>query len=310
MGVQISSVHFPKDGSSCEWFIMKADFDGFREVKHFNNIQFISLHCLKNLDFYCVWNVEFCVNQAARREVLIFCFNWKKSAAEAHRMLVEVYDGTAPTDKSCREWFRRFKDGDFSWRQASLWIAKKIRRQRIRGITRRRSESNAKGACRIIGGNSTSRFYMIESHGNDSKTRKLDALWTENRETLKGDFSLVDSKTTEKRFFCIGLWLKMRSGYSTITPRRKNTTLSLINCCHRPQHQHHGRTFVVHRSCSVSGWTKRIFTISCWNLAIPLRVIGIGYNWFVWVVHWEKRPEYEQRHNSYSSSWQRSASCR
>ena len=34
--------------------------------------------------------------------------------AEAHRMLVEVYGDTAPTDKSCREWFRRFKDGDFS----------------------------------------------------------------------------------------------------------------------------------------------------------------------------------------------------
>jgi len=29
-------------------------------------------------------------------------------------MLVEVYGDTAPTDKSCREWFRCFKDGDFS----------------------------------------------------------------------------------------------------------------------------------------------------------------------------------------------------
>jgi len=47
-------------------------------------------------------------------EILIFCFNCKKSAAEAHRMLVEVYDDTAPTDKSCREWFRRFKDEDFN----------------------------------------------------------------------------------------------------------------------------------------------------------------------------------------------------
>ncbi|EFN87615.1 hypothetical protein EAI_07173, partial [Harpegnathos saltator] len=43
-----------------------------------------------------------------------FCFNWKKSAAEAHRMLVEVYGDAAPTDKSCKEWFRRFKDGDFN----------------------------------------------------------------------------------------------------------------------------------------------------------------------------------------------------
>ena len=47
------------------------------------------------------------------REILIFCFNWKKNAAKVHQMLIEVYD-TAPTDKSCREWFRRFKDRDFS----------------------------------------------------------------------------------------------------------------------------------------------------------------------------------------------------
>jgi len=36
------------------------------------------------------------------REILIFCFNWKKSATESHQMLVEVYGNTAPTDKSCR----------------------------------------------------------------------------------------------------------------------------------------------------------------------------------------------------------------
>ena len=47
-------------------------------------------------------------------EVLVFCFSWKKSAAKAHRMLVEVYGDNDPTDKSCREWFRRFKNGDFS----------------------------------------------------------------------------------------------------------------------------------------------------------------------------------------------------
>lgn len=29
-------------------------------------------------------------------------------------MLVEVYGDNAPTDKSCREWFWCFKDGDFS----------------------------------------------------------------------------------------------------------------------------------------------------------------------------------------------------
>ena len=48
------------------------------------------------------------------REVLVFCFNWKKSSAEAHLMLEEVYGDNAPTDESCREWFRRFKNGDFN----------------------------------------------------------------------------------------------------------------------------------------------------------------------------------------------------
>jgi len=35
LGVQINSVRFPKDSSSCcEWFIVTADFGGFREIKH------------------------------------------------------------------------------------------------------------------------------------------------------------------------------------------------------------------------------------------------------------------------------------
>jgi len=176
------------------------------------------------------------------------------------------------------------------WKQASLWIAKKIRRQRIRGITRRRSKSNARGACRIIEDNSTSHFCTIESHENDSKTRKLGALWTETERRWKAIFHLRTAvQRQQEKIFCIGLWLEMRSGYSTPTPRRKNTTLSPVNRCHRSQHQYHGRTFVVRRSCSVSDGTKRVlFTMSYWNLAIPLRAIGIGYNWFIWAVHCEK----------------------
>uniref|UniRef100_A0A2L2YGI4 Mariner Mos1 transposase n=1 Tax=Parasteatoda tepidariorum TaxID=114398 RepID=A0A2L2YGI4_PARTP len=55
---------------------------------------------------------NFVVNKQHFREVLWFCFNWKKSAAKAHRMFVEVSVDNAPTDKSCREWFRRFKNGE------------------------------------------------------------------------------------------------------------------------------------------------------------------------------------------------------
>ena len=75
------------------------------------------------------------------------------------------------------------------WRQASLWTAKKIRRQRIRGITRRRAESNARGACRIIEGNSTNRFCTIESHGNEPKQEN----WVPYELKPRDDF--------ERRFF-------------------------------------------------------------------------------------------------------------
>jgi len=44
-------------------------------------------------------------------ELLIYFFKLKKSAAEAHRLLVEAYD--ALSERSCREWFQKFKNGEF-----------------------------------------------------------------------------------------------------------------------------------------------------------------------------------------------------
>ncbi|EGI70647.1 Mariner Mos1 transposase [Acromyrmex echinatior] len=56
-------------------------------------------------------------NSCHLREVLIFCFNMKKSAAEAHRMLsniyVKYYGEAAISEKECGKWFQRFKNDDF-----------------------------------------------------------------------------------------------------------------------------------------------------------------------------------------------------
>ena len=46
------------------------------------------------------------------QEVLIFCFNMKKFAAKAHRMLSNTYGEAAISERTCRE-FQRFKNGDF-----------------------------------------------------------------------------------------------------------------------------------------------------------------------------------------------------
>jgi len=47
----------------------------------------------------------------------------KKSAAEAHRMLSNTYGEAAISERTCREWFQRFKNGDFDVedRHSGIW---------------------------------------------------------------------------------------------------------------------------------------------------------------------------------------------
>ncbi|EGI67318.1 Mariner Mos1 transposase [Acromyrmex echinatior] len=46
------------------------------------------------------------------RCVLLHYFDLKKSAAETHRLLAEIYGESVPSETVCRDWFRRFKSGD------------------------------------------------------------------------------------------------------------------------------------------------------------------------------------------------------
>ena len=48
------------------------------------------------------------------RHVLLHYFDLKKTAAETHRLISETYGEQAPSERTCREWFQRFRSGDFS----------------------------------------------------------------------------------------------------------------------------------------------------------------------------------------------------
>ena len=73
-------------------------------------------------------------NSRHLREVLIFCFNMKKSVAEAHRMLSNTYGEAAINgERTCREWFQRFKNGDFDVEDRHRWKREGFRRCRIGG---------------------------------------------------------------------------------------------------------------------------------------------------------------------------------
>ena len=47
------------------------------------------------------------------RGVHLHYFNMEKTAAESHRILVEVYGEHTLTERTCQKWFAWFKSGDF-----------------------------------------------------------------------------------------------------------------------------------------------------------------------------------------------------
>ena len=56
---------------------------------------------------------KFVPNKVFLRGVLLHYFNMKKSAAESHRILAEVYGEHALAKQTCQKWFSWFKSGNF-----------------------------------------------------------------------------------------------------------------------------------------------------------------------------------------------------
>ncbi|GBP26279.1 Mariner Mos1 transposase [Eumeta japonica] len=56
---------------------------------------------------------EFELNKRHLRKLLIYFFNLKKSAAEAHQLLIEAYNEATLSERTCCEWFQKFKNSDF-----------------------------------------------------------------------------------------------------------------------------------------------------------------------------------------------------
>ncbi|KZC14201.1 Histone-lysine N-methyltransferase SETMAR [Dufourea novaeangliae] len=48
------------------------------------------------------------------RHILLFYFCKGKKAAEAHKEICEVYGVDCITDRTCQNWFKKFRSGDFS----------------------------------------------------------------------------------------------------------------------------------------------------------------------------------------------------
>ncbi|GFW72334.1 mariner Mos1 transposase [Trichonephila clavipes] len=109
------------------------------------------------------------------REVLIFCFAMKKSAAEAHRMLSNTYGEAAISERTCRECFQCFKNGDFD-----------VKGQH--GI-----------CCQVI----YSQFGLA-IHQNDHQARRRFVEWAQNEIAVVPDFHKRILSTDEAHFWLNG----------------------------------------------------------------------------------------------------------
>ena len=67
----------------------------------------------EQLFFHSVKHVKFRAEKENLRGILLHYFIFKKSAVEAHRILVKTYGDYALSKTMCRDWCRSFKNNDF-----------------------------------------------------------------------------------------------------------------------------------------------------------------------------------------------------
>jgi len=87
-------------------------------------------------------------------------------------MLSNTYGEAAISERTCREWFQRFKNGDFDVEDRHGGGREKVFEDaELEALLETRVK--IKKNWSIIGNDSTSHFKTPQSHGNDSEARKL-----------------------------------------------------------------------------------------------------------------------------------------
>ena len=179
---------------------------------------------------------SFLLKKKHMRETLLFCFNLKKSAAESHRMLVEVY-GLSET--TCRDWFRRFNDDNFDLSDKK----RENRPRKVEDVNCRlfwtRTIPNLKKCLPSnwvflkqpfpCGYMPWGRFKRSE---NGCRMNWTIGRWSDAKTHAK--FCLPDKKES---LSCIGLWQAMKSGSIFRILNARNLELIPPNHQHLPQDQ-------------------------------------------------------------------------
>ena len=185
-------------------------------------------------------------NSRHLQEILIFCFNMKKSAAEAHRMLSNTYGE------------ERVVSG-FNASRTVILTSKKERFSKMQNWRHYLSKIRVK-----IKKNWHDHWeWLNKPFQNASKpwewfrSKEIECRTNWSREMLNGVCLLVNSclKGKDGRDFCIALWLGTKNGFITIIPSAENHgEFPAMLPRRRPN-----RIFTAPRSCSVFGGTSVVY---------------------------------------------------
>ena len=89
---------FEKDGTTSKLWLKLSDVKCYivrLDICQQQNLEILAILYLHHMFFFCAKMPSFEPNKHHLRELLIYFFNLKKSAAEAHRLLVEAYGEAA-----------------------------------------------------------------------------------------------------------------------------------------------------------------------------------------------------------------------
>jgi len=86
----------------------------------------------------------------------------KKSAAEAHRLLVEAY--AVLSERSCCKWFQKFKNGEFDVEDKERSARPKVNEDAELEALLDEDSPNAKKTCTYISNDSTNNFILFRNH--------------------------------------------------------------------------------------------------------------------------------------------------
>jgi len=109
-------------------------------------------------------------------ELLIYFFNLKKSAAKAHRLLVETYGDAALSERSCRERFQKFKNSEFDVEDKERSGKPKVYEDAELEALLDEDSCQTQKELTLTLRDSTNNFISFEIIGNDLKARELDSI--------------------------------------------------------------------------------------------------------------------------------------